>query len=182
MSRCWQFLLGAWAMACSLARDVRAHLVGMHAIPQTTTAPGARANDGWGAAETALRRRAGTLPGSQQQAQSRSPAWLEFQPVARLDGRPQTPDLVPPSRDEAVELGVLAVGPHTALAERELMLRLSAPPMLVVVSGRCGASEACDRRRSPDTRPGSPYGRLPPPAPRGSLAVPIRRFATPRTP
>jgi len=49
-------------MACSLARDVRAHLVGMHAIPQTTTAPGARANDGSGAAETALRRRAGTLP------------------------------------------------------------------------------------------------------------------------
>src|SRR5215813_2192263 len=46
MSRCWQFLLGAWAMACSLARDVRAHLVGMHAVPQTTTAPGARANDG----------------------------------------------------------------------------------------------------------------------------------------
>src|SRR5215510_517876 len=124
MSRCWQFLLGAWAMACSLARDVRPHLVGMHAIPQTITAPGARANDGLGAAETALRRRAGTLPGSQQQAQSRSPAWLEFQPVARLHGRPQTPDLVPLSRDDAVKLGILAVAPHTSLAGRELMLRI----------------------------------------------------------
>src|SRR5215472_7733454 len=133
MSRCWQFLLGAWAMACSLARDVRPHLVGMPAIPQTTTAPGARANDG-------LRRRAGTLPGSQQQAQSRSPAWLEFQPVARLDGRPQTPDLVPPSRDEAVELGVLAVGPHTALAERELMLR-------IYQRRRCSSSYPVDAAR-----------------------------------
>src|SRR6516162_9477633 len=140
MSRCWQFLLGAWAMACSLARDVRAHLVGMHAIPQTTTAPGARANDGSGAAETALRRRAGTLPGSQQQAQSRSPAWLEFQPVTRLDGRPQTPDLVPPSRDKAVELGVLAVGPHTALAERQLMLR-------IYQRRRCSSSYPVDAAR-----------------------------------
>ena len=46
-------------MACSLARDVCAHFVGMHAIPQTTIAPGARASDGSGAAETASRRRAG---------------------------------------------------------------------------------------------------------------------------
>src|SRR5262245_42485880 len=38
------------------------------------------------------------------------------------DGRPQTPDLVPPSGDEAVEFRVLAVVPHTTLAERELML------------------------------------------------------------
>jgi len=36
----------------------------------------------------------------------------------RLDGRPQTPDLVPPPGDEAVELGFLAVVPHAALAER----------------------------------------------------------------
>src|SRR5262249_47282864 len=93
-----------------------------------------------GAAETALRRRAGTLPGSQQQAQSRSPAWLEFQPVARLDGRPQTPDLVPPSRNEAVELGVLAVGPHTALAERELMLR-------IYQRRRCSSSYPVDAAR-----------------------------------
>src|SRR5262245_13425225 len=66
----------------------------------------------------AAARRRFPVPGSQQQAQSRSPAWLESQRVARLDGRPQTPDLVPPSRDEAVELGFLAVVPHAALAER----------------------------------------------------------------
>jgi hypothetical protein len=111
-----------------MARDVCAHLVGMHAMPQTTIAPSARASDGSGAAETAFaaaRRRSPHLPGPQQQAQSRLPAWLEsHQRVARLDGRLQTPDLVPPSGDEAVELGVLAVVPHTALAERELMLRI----------------------------------------------------------
>jgi hypothetical protein len=107
-----------------MARDVCAHLVGMHAMPQTTIAPSARASDGSGAAETAFaaaRRRSPHLPGPQ----SRLPAWLEsHQRVARLDGRLQTPDLVPPSGDEAVELGVLAVVPHTALAERELMLRI----------------------------------------------------------
>src|SRR6516165_10520905 len=88
----------------------------------------------------AATRRPSPLPGSQQQAQSRSPAWLEFQPVTRLDGRPQTPDLVPPSRDEAVELGVLAVGPHTALAERELMLR-------IYQRRRCSSSYPVDAAR-----------------------------------
>src|SRR5262245_10249847 len=107
------------AMACSLARNVRVRLVGMQ---QYRKRQQLRVH-----AQTTVRERpkrlcggapALPLPESQQQAQSRSPAWLESQRVARLDGRPQTPDLVPPSRDEAVELGVLAVVPHTALAER----------------------------------------------------------------
>src|SRR5262249_59232949 len=42
--------------------------------------------------------------------------------AAPLSGRRQALDLVPPSGHEAVKLGVLAVVPHTALAERELML------------------------------------------------------------
>ena len=110
-----------------MARDVCAHLVGVHAIPQTTIAPGARASDGSGAAETASRRFADAphCPDRSNRHNHNCRRGLSsHQRVARLDGRLQTPDLVPPSGDEAVELGVLAVVPHTALAERELMLRI----------------------------------------------------------
>src|SRR5262249_42996156 len=45
-----------------------------------------------------------------------------FRPA--LHNCPQAPDLSPPSRDETIAVGVLACVPDTALAERELVLRV----------------------------------------------------------
>jgi hypothetical protein len=45
-------------------------------------------------------------------------------PSAALHGRLQAPDLGPPSRRETVAVRVLALVLYTALAERELVLRV----------------------------------------------------------
>src|SRR5262245_26597689 len=58
--------------------------------------------------------------------------------------RPQAPDVVPPSGHEVVAFGVVALVPHAALAESELVLR-------VYERRRCAGSSGIDAARAKHT-------------------------------